>query len=406
MDSLTQMVLGAACGELVAGRKIGNKALVWGAIGGTIPDLDVLSNLFLNPLDALAFHRGPMHSLLFATIAPFGLAYLVKSLDESKASKSKWFHSLGFGLGLVSGMALTAIVCLILSFILSWTAVPFIVLIGVGFFFFAKRNYKYHFKEAGSTDNMSYWSWFFLFFISIITHPILDNFTTFGTQLFWPFTDHRFSLSNIAIVDPLYTIPFLSCVILVSLYHRENRIRFWINLFGISISSFYMIYTFGNKAKAERAFANSLQPYGVQVDRMLSTPTILNNFLWFCIGQKGNQYYCGYYSVFDKQEKLDSLIVLDHQNNLLTKYGNNKISQVLPWFSNQYYSTMQIAPDTIQYNDLRYGTFNFQFGKPEDYIFHFKLKENNGQLDLLPQNERPKQSRRDLEKFWERIKGI
>ncbi|MEC8133776.1 MAG: metal-dependent hydrolase, partial [Bacteroidota bacterium] len=41
MDSLTQIVLGAACGEATLGKKIGNKALLFGAIGGTIPDLDV-----------------------------------------------------------------------------------------------------------------------------------------------------------------------------------------------------------------------------------------------------------------------------------------------------------------------------------------------------------------------------
>ena len=41
MDSITQIVLGAACGEAVLGKKIGNKALLFGAIGGTIPDLDV-----------------------------------------------------------------------------------------------------------------------------------------------------------------------------------------------------------------------------------------------------------------------------------------------------------------------------------------------------------------------------
>ena len=48
MDSLTQAVLGAACGEAVLGRKIGNKALVWGAIAGTIPDLDVVAQVFLS----------------------------------------------------------------------------------------------------------------------------------------------------------------------------------------------------------------------------------------------------------------------------------------------------------------------------------------------------------------------
>ena len=41
MDSLTQIVLGSACGEAVLGKKIGNKALLFGGIAGTIPDLDV-----------------------------------------------------------------------------------------------------------------------------------------------------------------------------------------------------------------------------------------------------------------------------------------------------------------------------------------------------------------------------
>ena len=60
MDSLTQIVLGAACGEIALGKKIGNKALLFGAIGGTIPDLDVFIGpwLYGNEIDAMAFHRG------------------------------------------------------------------------------------------------------------------------------------------------------------------------------------------------------------------------------------------------------------------------------------------------------------------------------------------------------------
>ena len=73
MDSLTQIVLGAACGEAALGKKIGNKALLFGAIGGTIPDLDVFvgSWFYGNEIDAMAFHRGFMHSILFALIGAF-----------------------------------------------------------------------------------------------------------------------------------------------------------------------------------------------------------------------------------------------------------------------------------------------------------------------------------------------
>jgi len=58
MDSLTQIVLGAAVGEVVLGKKIGNRAMLLGAIGGTIPDMDVMGQFFLSEIDNLAFHRG------------------------------------------------------------------------------------------------------------------------------------------------------------------------------------------------------------------------------------------------------------------------------------------------------------------------------------------------------------
>jgi len=76
MDSLTQITLGAACGEVVLGKKIGNRAMIWGAIGGTIPDLDILGNAFMTDIEALAFHRGISHSLLFAITTPFLFGWL------------------------------------------------------------------------------------------------------------------------------------------------------------------------------------------------------------------------------------------------------------------------------------------------------------------------------------------
>ena len=42
MDSLTQIVLGAAVGEAVAGRQVGRRALIWGGVLGALPDFDLL----------------------------------------------------------------------------------------------------------------------------------------------------------------------------------------------------------------------------------------------------------------------------------------------------------------------------------------------------------------------------
>ncbi|MCZ4317467.1 metal-dependent hydrolase [Aequorivita viscosa] len=89
MDSVTQIVLGAAVGEAVLGKKIGNKAMVLGAIAGTIPDLDVLSSHFTDTVTALEIHRGFTHSIVFAIT--FGLLFgWLLSLWDKRATLKEW----------------------------------------------------------------------------------------------------------------------------------------------------------------------------------------------------------------------------------------------------------------------------------------------------------------------------
>ena len=58
MDSLTQITLGAAVGEAVLGKRVGNKAAFWGAVCGTIPDLDVMLNPLFSEATQLAICLG------------------------------------------------------------------------------------------------------------------------------------------------------------------------------------------------------------------------------------------------------------------------------------------------------------------------------------------------------------
>lgn len=84
MDLVTQVVLGAAVGELVLGKKAGNKAIVWGAVGGLIPDLDVLITPFFSEVDGLFVHRGFSHSLIFAFLLAPLLGWLIHRLHQKK----------------------------------------------------------------------------------------------------------------------------------------------------------------------------------------------------------------------------------------------------------------------------------------------------------------------------------
>ena len=240
MDSLTQIVLGAACGEAVLGRKIGNKALLFGAIGGTILDLDVfVGRLFYNnEIDIMAFHRGLMHSILFAVLGSFAFGWLVFKLYDKGRRKR--------------------------------------------------------------TTTLNDWRW--LFFWSLFTHPILDSFTGYGTLLFAPFSDYRVAFNNISVVDIFYTLPFLICLIVLMFYNRQNKKRqFWLRL-GLGISSIYMLFTISNKLYIDYIFESSLEAENIKYKRFQTQPSLFANVLWYGTVETETDYLLGYYSNFDSKD--------------------------------------------------------------------------------------------------------
>ncbi len=88
MDSLTQIVLGAAVGEVVLGKKVGNKAMLYGAIAGTIPDFDVFAAYFTDTVSALAIHRGFTHSIVFSVLFAPIFGWIVSRYETYKNFKN------------------------------------------------------------------------------------------------------------------------------------------------------------------------------------------------------------------------------------------------------------------------------------------------------------------------------
>jgi len=68
MDSITHIALGACIGEAFFEKGFGKKAMIWGALAQSIPDIDFLAAFWLNPSANLLAHRGITHSLLFAAV--------------------------------------------------------------------------------------------------------------------------------------------------------------------------------------------------------------------------------------------------------------------------------------------------------------------------------------------------
>jgi inner membrane protein len=87
MDSVTQAIAGGLIGEVTLGKQVGNKAVLWGAIIGTIPDLDVFLSPFYDDVEGLLIHRGFSHSLIFcmmlAPLIGIGLKNIYRNIPIS-----------------------------------------------------------------------------------------------------------------------------------------------------------------------------------------------------------------------------------------------------------------------------------------------------------------------------------
>lgn len=335
MDLITQTVLGAAVGEVVLGKKAGNKAIVWGAVGGIIPDLDVLVAPFYSQVEGLFVHRGFSHSLIFAFL---------------------------------------------LAPIVGWVI------------------HKIHQKSTG----ISWLDWSKLIFWSAFTHPILDYFTNYGTGAFTPFSDYRVEFGTIGIVDLFYTIPFILAIFIVLFFKRTSIFRQRLMLVTVVLTSIYLLGTVANKIFVNSVFEESFASSHIKYNRYKTVPLPLSNFLWMGVAEVDNGYYLALYSVFDK-EKPQSFEFVPRNEDKLEHLINDKDLMKLIQFTKGYYHVGK-DENGLYLADLRFGKAGI--AKDADYIFKFKLKEENGEL-LIEESDRSRSFKEDaFSAYIERIKGI
>jgi inner membrane protein len=287
MDSVTQAVLGGAVGEAVLGRKVGNKAVAWGVVAGTLPDLDALisSALSMETVDAFLFHRGASHSIALALVVSLVLGPLLRRLH--------------------------------------------------------------------SRDPAAWWEWALLVFLGMVTHALLDCFTTWGTELFWPFWDYRVEFGSIFVIDPLYTIPFLVFLVLLMFKPKESAERRKLNKLGLGISTAYLALTVVNKLFVGSVFESALEKKGIAYTSYTTAPLPFNNILWRVNAKTEDGYYIGYYSHFDGDRDIPFVFHPNNREALAPVRGIPKVEQLLGIAKNEF--TVVAAPGQYRINDLRFG---------------------------------------------------
>lgn len=120
---------------------------------------------------------------------------------------------------------------------------------------------------------------FIVLWLTIVTHPILDSFTVYGTQLFWPFTSVPESWSSIFIIDPIYTVPLLVAT-LAGLLFGYRRWTHTLSIAALTFSCAYLAFSVVAKNIAESNARDAMAHAGIHVTRLKSMPMPLNTMLW------------------------------------------------------------------------------------------------------------------------------
>lgn len=303
MDSITQIALGAAFGEATVGHKVGKWGAIWGAVLGTLPDLDIIANLFLDPVSSLAAHRSATHAFPVALLLSPFIAWALRRLHI----KQKATHA-------------------------EWTLMVFLV-----------------------------WG----------THIFVDLLTVYGTQIFWPLTDHPYGIDSIFIIDPLYTLPLVLGVLLALRHKVGTRKRFRINAAGLVISTVYLTWGMSVKLFVHSSFNQGLASRGLQTEEVMTAPTAMNTILWQGLALEADTLYAGLYSVFDDRAPT-SYQAIPRRTDLIRGHRSDRAVARLLWFSKGWYA---IEEDSLglTFADYRFGRSDNWMHNEGSPIFHWRL---------------------------------
>ena len=235
--------------------------------------------------------------------------------------------------------------------------------------------------------------WFAAISLALLTHPLLDAHTAYGTQLFWPLTVAPTSWATLFIIDPLYTLPLLVGVLVAAFRRKVGGTALRV---GLLISTLYIGWSWVAQATVSRNVEDALASMQLQDAPVFLTPTPLNTLLWRVVVMTEEGYLEGF----------DSLVV-DEGKMRFTAYPSRADAMEsaddvwavnrLRWFARDFVKA-HIDNDRLVISDLR-------MGQEPIYVFsHVVAARGNPHWKEIPAELLPVSfGDRALAQTWDRI---
>jgi inner membrane protein len=279
-------------GQAFFGRTLGRRALVWGAVGGMLPDVDVVMAA-AGPMGEWLYHRGVTHALWVAPVV-----------------------------GTILGAAM------------------------------ARREQQAH---PDRTPSVAAWCW--LFVLTILSHPLLDLCTTYGTVLLAPFSYRRFAVDAIAIIDPVYSL-VLGAALVVGLARgvgsRAARVG---AVSALVFTTAYLAYGLFLNHEAERLARGQLAEEGIRSARVDAYPTLLQLYLRRLVARDGDEIHVGWISLW-RPGRVEWTSFRQAEGALVDEARRTREGRLFEWFTGgQNAAAVESRPGAavVEIDDLRFG---------------------------------------------------
>ena len=320
----------------MAGRQLGRRAMLWGALAHSLPDIDFVAGIWNDPAEDLLAHRGFTHSILFAAIAVFLLVQAHARLHPGQ---------------------------------------------------YPVRRKAYGF-----------------FGVLVFLHLLLDGFNVYGTGWFEPFSHLRVAYNWLFVADPFFSIgPGIALLFLIFL-RRKHPWRLRASQLGLICSIVYLGYAGINKYSIDRAVRHEMNRRNWSDAEYITTPTPLNNWLWYAVVRHDSGSYVTHRSLFDRCDTMQFHFFPRRDSLLFPLFGHEPLQHLIR-FSRGYYMVEEQRAGLI-FSDLRFGQQQ-GWKKPQGpFVFYYYLSHPDDNQLLIQRGRFKGWGFSALTTLWQRIGGV
>jgi inner membrane protein len=252
------------------------------------------------------------------------------------------------------------------------------------------------FRKRGGRVAQAPRRWFWIFQLALLSHPLLDAFTVYGTQLLWPLAVQPAMWSSLFIIDPTFSL-FLIVPCVIAWFAREPTLARQSLLAGLALSMGYIGLSQLAKWQVDQEAERALVARGLQDAPRFSVPMPFNILLWRVVAMTPEGFVEGERSLIADRGPMQFRGYRSDIGALNAVRGYREVDR-LRWFNHGFMKAQQKGA-LLVLSDLRMG------GEP-DYTFRFAVARRDGAnwREIEPQQlQWPWEASRRLDAMWQRI---